>query len=283
MHSLSPGGVQGPWIRHQHPQMPIFAVLDTQRSPGSRVPGPSRPASSARPTPAPASWSRVWGTWGAVAVDAEEASGGVGETQAAHARPRAPAANSRIHDGVARAAIGQPACSAAVQQLQLPRGEQLPDLGHRCTPRRAGASRPGQGHWPQRLQEEHAACGTRGRVSTGRGWARWAPEAWNSQLGVHPIPCHRLLPVRCRCQVALHCPPVAALENLLPTVAKGQQGEGAGPGHLGGGADALGSRVYALQGDLSPLGRSPIWGETYVWEGFRRWRRMCSWGHGLHS
>lgn len=72
--SLSPWGVQGPWISHQHPQTPFLAVLDTQRGPGSRVPRPSCPASSALPAPAPASWSRVWGTWSAVAVDAEETS-----------------------------------------------------------------------------------------------------------------------------------------------------------------------------------------------------------------
>lgn len=139
------------------PQTRIRPDLDMQRGPGSRIPRPSGPTSSAGPAPAPAAWSRVWGTWSAVAVDTEEASGGVRETEAAHAGPRTSAASSWIHDGVPRAAIRQPACSAAVQQLQLPRSEQLPDLGHSGTPRRARAHSPSQGHRSQRLQEKHTA------------------------------------------------------------------------------------------------------------------------------
>lgn len=171
--------------------MCILPDLDTQWDPGSRIPRPSSPTSSAGPAPAPATWSRVWGTRSAVAVDTEEASGGVRETEAAHAGPRTSAASSRIHDGIARAAIRQPACSTAVQQLQLPRSEQLPDFGHCGTPRRARAHRPGQGHRSQRFQEKHTACGTRECVRTGSGMGL----PGSSILGLpEPSPSHSLQP-----------------------------------------------------------------------------------------
>lgn len=133
--------------------------LDTQRDPGGGVTSASGPATTSRPAPAPAAGCGVGRAGRAIAVDAEKATGSVRKAEAAHARPAPAATRARIHDGVARTPVGQPACGAAVQQLQLPGGEQLPHLGHGRTARCAGArcSREGQG--PQRLQEEHTPCG----------------------------------------------------------------------------------------------------------------------------
>lgn len=216
------------------PQMRFLPDLDMQRGPGSRIPRPSRPTSSAGPAPAPAAWSRVWGTWSAVAIDTEEPSGGVRETEAANAGPRTSAASSRIHDGVARAAVRQPACSAAVQQLQLPRSEQLPDLGHCSAPRRARAHSAGQGHRSQWLQEKHAACGPESVSELGQGWARRAPASRDFLLLVHSIPCNLgppLPPLQCGYHVAFHCPPVAAPKSCFHS--SGEQGGGAGHAHFG--------------------------------------------------
>lgn len=158
-------GPQGSRPVVKRPGCPPAPSLDVQRGPGSRIARAPCPAAAARPAPAPAARCRVRCSWSAVAVDAEEPSGGVREAEAAHTRPAASAARARVHDGVARAAIGQPTRGAAVQQLQLPRGEQLPHLGHGRATRCTRARSSGEGYRSQRLQEEHAPCG--GRVGGG--------------------------------------------------------------------------------------------------------------------
>lgn len=137
--------------------------LDAQRGPGGGVSRASSPPAASGPAPAPATRCGVRCTRRAVAVDAEEAARGVRKAEAAHTWPAAAAARARVHDGVACAPVRQPACGAAVQQLQLPRSEQLPHLGHGRSARRAGARCSREGHGPQRLQEEHAACRGVGR------------------------------------------------------------------------------------------------------------------------
>lgn len=102
----------------------------------------------------------------------------------------------------------------------------------------------------------------------GQGWVRWYLTSQDFLLLVHPIPCNLgppLPPVQCGYHVAFHCPPVAAPKSRLHS--NGGQGRGDGPAHFGRG-DGLGGRVNALQGDLCPLGRPPIWGGTYVWGRF---------------
>lgn len=149
----------------QPPSAPAAHVLDldAQRGPGGGVARASGPPAASSPAPAPAAGCGVRRARSTVAVDAKETARSVRKAEAAHARPATAAARARVHDGVARAPVGQPACGAAVQQLQLPRGEQLPHLGHGRAPRCARARCSREGQWPQRLQEENAPCRWVGR------------------------------------------------------------------------------------------------------------------------
>ena len=137
--------------------------LDAQWGPRGGVSRASGPPAASSPAPAPAARGGVRRARRSVAVDAEEAARGVWKAEAAYTRPAAAAARARIHDGVACAPVRQPACGAAVQQLQLPRGEELPHLGYGGAARCAGARRSGERHRPQWLQEEHAPCRGVGR------------------------------------------------------------------------------------------------------------------------
>lgn len=65
------------------------------------------------------------------AVDAVETELPVGEAQVADAGVRAATARPRVDDGVAHAAVLQPAGLTAVQKLDLPRRVQLAHLGYR--------------------------------------------------------------------------------------------------------------------------------------------------------
>lgn len=195
------------------PNRPLSWVLDTQRGPGSRVACASSPAAASSPAPAPTPRSGIRSAWCAVAVNAEEASGGIWEAEAAHAGPEAPAARTRVYDGVARTAIGQPARGAAVQQLQLPRGEELAHLGHCCPARRTRARCSSERHRPQWLQEEHASCG--GDVGggllgpfQGLGLGFRIPPSCSPGLQGHSLPCSQgpqPLPRQCWCQVFFDC------------------------------------------------------------------------------
>lgn len=106
-----------------------------------------------------------------------EARGGRGEAGAVgeavdgpHAGGRAAAAPARGLDGVAHAAVRQPARVALVQAL-VPGQVQLPDRGQRGALAAALGTRAGQGQAAGRAHVEDLACGTvrEGRHERGQG------------------------------------------------------------------------------------------------------------------
>lgn len=74
-------------------------------------------------------------------VDSVKAELLIGEAQVPNSRVGSSAAGPRVDDGVADAAILQPAGFAAVQELELPGGVQLTHFGHRGAVSNAGLGR----------------------------------------------------------------------------------------------------------------------------------------------